>query len=138
LYLVRALGYSWDEVHEEAERLEHHISEKLEARIATALGNPVMDPHGDPIPALDGSLPNLDLVLLGEMPINRSGTVSQITDQSAEMLRHMSELGLIPGAVVTLTQRSTISDTVTIHVDTSTYTVSTQVAAKVLVTPKTG
>src|SRR5260370_25484062 len=53
LYLVQSLGYSWDEVHEEAERLEHHISEKLEARIAAALGNPEIDPHGDPIPALD-------------------------------------------------------------------------------------
>src|SRR5262249_12102132 len=69
LYLVQALGYSWDEVHEEAERLEHHISEKLEARIAAALGNPKIDPHGDPIPALDGTVAERNQTLLGELAV---------------------------------------------------------------------
>src|SRR5919202_3739182 len=60
LYLVEALGYSWDEVHDEAEALEHVISEKLEARIAARLGHPSFDPHGDPIPSLEGTLPHGD------------------------------------------------------------------------------
>src|SRR5215203_3693768 len=67
LYLVEALGYGWDEVHDEAERLEHHISEKLEARIAAHLGEPAFDPHGDPIPTLEGTLPASDDLRLAEL-----------------------------------------------------------------------
>ncbi len=62
LYLVEALGYTWDEVHSEAEELEHVISEKLEARIAAWLGNPTRDPHGDPIPSLEGTLPSIPII----------------------------------------------------------------------------
>lgn len=69
LYLVEALGFTWDEVHEEAERLEHVISEKLEARIAAHLGDPTVDPHGDPIPALDGTLPNSSALSLADAPV---------------------------------------------------------------------
>src|SRR5579871_6455628 len=134
LYLVQALGYSWDEVHEEAERLEHHISEKLEARIAAALGNPQIDPHGDPIPALDGSIPARDQMLLADLPVDRHGTVSQITDQTPEVLRYLSDLGLVPGAETRVTQRSPLNDTVSIAVGDSTHTISTQVARKVRVT----
>lgn len=134
LYLVQALGYSWDEVHEEAERLEHHISEKLEARIAAALGNPQIDPHGDPIPALDGTIPARDQMLLADLPVNRRGTVSQITDQTPEVLRYLSDLGLVPGAETKVTQRSPLNDTVSIAVGDSTHTISTQVARKVRVT----
>src|SRR5215813_13538073 len=72
LYLVQKLGYTWDEVHEEAERLEHHISEKLEARIAAALGNPKIDPHGDPIQALDGTVAERNQTLLGELAVKKS------------------------------------------------------------------
>src|SRR5713226_6603121 len=86
LYLVQALGYSWDEVHEEADRLEHHISEKLEARIDAALGNPQIDPHGDPIPALDGTIPSRELPHLADLPLNEHATVSQIVDQSPNVL----------------------------------------------------
>ena len=134
LYLVQALGYSWDEVHEEAERLEHHISEKLEARIAAALGNPKIDPHGDPIPALDGTIPPRHQTLLADLPVGHHGHVSQITDQTPEVLRYLSGLGLVPGAKMTLTQRSPLNDTITISVGDSSHTISTQVARKVLVT----
>src|SRR5262249_12288213 len=116
LYLVQKLGYTWDEVHEEAERLEHHISEKLEARIAAALGDPQIDPHGDPIPTLEGTLPARKLPILAELPVNDHATVSQITDQSPNVLRYLSDLGLTPGAEVTLVQRSPLGDTVTIQV----------------------
>jgi len=134
LYLVQALGYSWDEVHEEAERLEHHISEKLEARIDAALGHPKIDPHGDPIPALDGTIPARDQTLLADLPINRRGTVSQITDQTPEVLRYLSDLGLVPGAQAKVTQRSPLNDTVSVTIGDSTHTISTQVARKVRVT----
>jgi DtxR family Mn-dependent transcriptional regulator len=139
LYLTQALGYSWDEVHAEAEKLEHHISEQLESRIAQYLGNPELDPHGDPIPALDGTLPDTALVLLSELHLGQSATVSRIIDQSPELLRYFSDLGLVPGATVTLTERAPLGDTVSLgihHADGGRRdkTISVQVARKVLVT----
>jgi DtxR family Mn-dependent transcriptional regulator len=134
LYLVQALGYSWDEVHEEAERLEHHISEKLEARIAAALGNPVIDPHGDPIPALDGSIATREQVNLGDLGVNRPGTVSQILDQSVDALRYLSELGLTPGAEVNVRSRAPLNDTITVDIGGVQHTISMMIARKVLVT----
>jgi DtxR family Mn-dependent transcriptional regulator len=98
LYLVEALGYSWDEVHEEAERLEHHISEKLEARIAARLGNPVFDPHGDPIPSLEGILPTTNDLRLADLTVADQGRILRVRDQSAERLRYLADLGLVPGA----------------------------------------
>lgn len=97
LYLVEALGYSWDEVHDEAERLEHHISEKLEARIAALLGHPEFDPHGDPIPSLAGELPPRDTTLLADLSIGSKAQVVRVCDQHAERLRYLASLGLVPG-----------------------------------------
>lgn len=100
LYLVEALGYSWDEVHEEAERLEHHISEKLEARIAAHLGEPDFDPHGDPIPTLEGTLPDSTSVHLADLPVGATGKIVRVRDQDANRLRYLAELGMVPGVEV--------------------------------------
>lgn len=100
LYLVEALGYSWDEVHEEAEKLEHHISEKLEARIAAHLGHPTFDPHGDPIPTVEGQLPASDGTRLADLAIAERGRVVRVRDQSGDRLRYLADLGLVPGACV--------------------------------------
>jgi DtxR family transcriptional regulator, Mn-dependent transcriptional regulator len=133
LYLVEKLGYGWDEVHAEAERLEHVISEKLEARMAAALGNPTFDPHGDPIPALDGSLPAAELTLLAELQTGHEATVSRITDQSSEALRYLSELGLVPGARVGVQARSPLGDMLTVSISDTRHTISKSVARMVLV-----
>jgi DtxR family Mn-dependent transcriptional regulator len=98
LFLVRVLGYSWDEVHEEAEALEHHISEKLEARIAAYLGHPQFDPHGDPIPTVDGALPICPDCRLSDVPVGSSGQVVRVCSQQPEELRYLAEVGLVPGA----------------------------------------
>jgi DtxR family Mn-dependent transcriptional regulator len=134
LYLSEALGYSWDEVHEEADRLEHVISERFEERIAALLGNPDIDPHGDPIPALDGTIPDRDLVKLSDLAVNHQGTVSRITDQTPEVLRYLSDLGLTPGAEITVIERSPLNDTISVRVAgmEPTRTISTQTARKVL------
>ena len=105
-FLVEALGYSWDEVHTEAEALEHHISSKLAARIAAWLGEPTADPHGDPIPQADGSLPCCGDQRLCDAPIGRSLVVVRVLDQDANRLRYLSELGLTPGAVCTVDARA--------------------------------
>jgi DtxR family transcriptional regulator, Mn-dependent transcriptional regulator len=98
LFLVQVLGYSWDEVHEEAEALEHHISEKLEARIAAYLGHPQFDPHGDPIPTLDGALPLSPDRRLADVPVGSCGQVVRVCSQQPEELRYLAEVGVVPGA----------------------------------------
>lgn len=101
-YLASELGYSWDEVHDEAESLEHAVSDEFIARIDAVLGHPTRDPHGDPIPPAAGapSLPNA--VLLSRLAPGASATVARISDASPERLRAFASAGIVPDAVVTL------------------------------------
>ena len=101
-YLVEALGYGWDEVHDEAERLEHHISEALEARMAAVLGDPILDPHGDPIPRLDGSVSTVLEQPLLDLAPGQTAIVGRVSDQDPERLRYLQQLGITPGTRVTL------------------------------------
>lgn len=98
LYLVEALGFSWDEVHDEADRLEHVISEKFEARIADMLGHPTADPHGAPIPTLDGIIPHQPTACLADMPDNTLWEITRVRgDEYPAQLQYLESLGLIPG-----------------------------------------
>jgi len=98
---VEALGYKWDQVHEEAERLEHVISERFEERIAEAMGHPTHDPHGDPIPAPDLSLPVGDAsVPLQDLPVGARGTLVRVGAQDPDNLNLLRRLGLEPGCTV--------------------------------------
>jgi len=100
-FLVEALGYTWDQVHEEAERLEHVISELFEERIAEAMGHPTHDPHGDPIPTPDLNLPNGDsLVPLQDLPVGFQGTLVRVGAQDPDNLNLLRRLGLAPGCTV--------------------------------------
>jgi DtxR family Mn-dependent transcriptional regulator len=105
LFLMKELGYSWEEVHAEAEALEHVISETLEARIDAHLGHPTADPHGDPIPSADGMLPISPCQPLTQLPFGAAGRITRVTDQQPERLRYLAELGLVPGAIVTVRAR---------------------------------
>ena len=96
-YLVQALGYRWDEVHAEADRLEHSISELLEERMWQALGQPAFDPHGDPIPTPDGRIAQGATMPLQEAPQGAPIRISRISDRDAEKLRAVERLGLLPG-----------------------------------------
>jgi len=106
LYLTRIVGFRWDEVHEQAEGLEHVISEELEDKIDAILGNPTEDPHGDPIPAKDGSIPAQPGVTLGSLPLNQTMMVRRVSDQMPELLRYLDSLGLHPGALVRVIERA--------------------------------
>ena len=97
LYLTEMMGYSWDEVHEEAEKLEHHISEQFEDKIAELLNNPKFDPHGDPIPSKDGKMPELLLVPVSEIEDDDKHILRRVKNQDPEFLRYLEKLGLIPG-----------------------------------------
>ncbi len=100
LYLVEALGYSWDEVHDEADRLEHHISETFEARIAELLGHPTVDPHGDPIPSREGHVAQRGLHAITDLAPGEAGLVARLMNQEPETLRYLEEKGLVLGARV--------------------------------------
>ncbi|MBI3159948.1 MAG: metal-dependent transcriptional regulator [Chloroflexi bacterium] len=100
LFLHQILDYPWDEVHDEADRLEHVISEKFERAIASALGNPDHDPHGDPIPGYDLSLPEATDTLLSELRPPQRGVVTRVRDTDPELLRYLHDLGVVPEAEV--------------------------------------
>jgi DtxR family Mn-dependent transcriptional regulator len=100
MFLHEALGFSWDEVHEEAERLEHVISERLEERIAESLGDPTHDPHGDPIPTRDLEIPPSLNIRMSEMRADQQAVIRRVRDTDPQLLRYLSNLGITPGAEV--------------------------------------
>lgn len=97
-YLADALGYDWDQVHDEAERLEHVISEAFEDKINDLLGHPALDPHGDPIPGKDGSVAPFSRLTLSEVSAGCTARVARVRDEDPALLRYLSELGIVPDA----------------------------------------
>jgi DtxR family Mn-dependent transcriptional regulator len=100
LFLQEKLGYTWDEVHAEADRLEHVISEDFEERIAQALGNPSYDPHGEPIPTRDLEITPSVATRLSELRPPQVANVERVDASDADLLRYLSEIGLVPQAQV--------------------------------------
>lgn len=100
LYLVEALGMSWDKVHHEAERLEHVMSKELIERIDLYLGHPAFDPHGQPIPDSEGNIAKVSAVRLADLKTGQSAVVSEVIDRDPKMLRYLAELGIFPKASV--------------------------------------
>jgi DtxR family transcriptional regulator, Mn-dependent transcriptional regulator len=107
-FLVEELGVPWDSVHAEAEVLEHVLSEGLEARIAAKLGEPTRDPHGDPIPALDGTLVERPTVALAALAAGASGTFVRVSDSDPVVLRSLGELGIRPGDRVEVVESAVV------------------------------
>jgi len=112
LFLVRVMGLGWDEVHDDAEQLEHVVSERLIQRIDEMLGRPEVDPHGDPIPTPDGHLPNHDFETLLTCPIRQRVVVTRVTDQDAAFLRFIEQHHLMPGEAIEVEARDEVSDSV--------------------------
>lgn len=117
LYLTRELGYGWDEVHEEAELLEHVLSHKMAERMAAVLGEPAFDPHGDPIPARDGSLTDQPTRPMSDLQHGTVATVSRVADDTnAELLRYLDNLGIRPGTQITLLDSAPFEGPLTVEV----------------------
>jgi DtxR family Mn-dependent transcriptional regulator len=114
-YLVEFLGYSWDTVHQEAERLEHAVSDTLVERMAVALGHPSVDPHGDPIPTADGAVEELASTPLAVLDVGDTAEIVRVAEGDAERLRYLASLGLRPGAVVTVLDRQPFGGPVTVE-----------------------
>ena len=112
LFLHDTLGYNWDEVHQEADLLEHFISEKFEERIAAALGNPVIDPHGDPIPTQDLVFPEIveDVCSLHVLRPSQKAVIYRVKSDDAEFLRELGSLDLLPGTEIEVAEYFPLDD----------------------------
>jgi DtxR family Mn-dependent transcriptional regulator len=139
LYLVRNLGYSWDQVDAEAERLEHAISEEFEDRVDALLGHPTEDPHGDPIPSKSGAVITTPLRRLSELEPGQDAVVRRVSDDDADRLRYLALLGLFPGVGIHLREREPYGGPLRILVrgeqGTTEHTLGPELAGEILVAP---
>ena len=135
LFLCQVLGYSWDEVHQEAERLEHFISETLEERIAQKLGDPEFDPHGDIIPGKNGTLPERKTMALAAVPPGSLVIVSSVSDRDPEILRYLERIGLTPNRPLVVIDHGPFEGptTVRLHDEADLRALGPKLAAAILV-----
>ncbi len=134
LFLVKVLGLDWSEIHEEAEKMEHVISEAVLKRIDALLGYPTVDPHGDPIPTAKGKIDARSLENLSGSPVGKSLRIARITDQAPEFLQFIENNGLQPGAEIRVLEQNRIADTLTIKLGKGVnLTIGASAAKKILV-----
>jgi len=136
-YLAEHLDYGWNEVHDEADALEHHISEEFERRVATALGEPSVDPHGDPIPTEDlAPLEEDDTESLADVGEGEAVVVARVSDRDDEHLRYLAARGIEPGARLAVESVAPI-DMLTVRVDGEAVHLPTSIAATIRVRSET-
>lgn len=134
LFLVQVVGMDWSEVHAEAEQLEHAVSDRFIERIDEILGNPAVDPHGDPIPSAEGDVAVVDLPTLLDCALDRPVAVARVTDQDGDFLRLIDRHGLRPGAELTVVSREEAADAVALVSSNGTvFSLGFRAANKVLV-----
>lgn len=132
-WLVQTLGYTWDEVHEEAERLEHVISEDFERRIAAAMGHPTRDPHGELIPTAELVMPKDTSTPLSSLRSGQTGTIQSVKAADTELLRHLEGLGLVPNAEIVVKEYSPFDHNLTIKVGQKTAVLGLNITSKIFV-----
>jgi DtxR family Mn-dependent transcriptional regulator len=133
LYLAEALGVPWDLVHDEAEKLEHVISEDLEDRMAAALGDPKFDPHGAPIPSRTGAVDQPESGRLVDMAKGDKLVIVEVDDDNPELLRYLGEMNLYPGAEIILIEQAPFEGPLALEIDGHTYNLGYQAAKSILV-----
>jgi DtxR family Mn-dependent transcriptional regulator len=133
LYLTEALGVPWDKVHAEAEKWEHVLSEDLEDRMDAILGHPTEDPHGAPIPDRSGQIIRCERFPLGELDPGKTATVVEVMDQDPELLRYLSELGLVLRTKVTLVKVEPFDGPLMILIDDIEHGIGRKAASQILV-----
>jgi DtxR family Mn-dependent transcriptional regulator len=132
-WLVQTLGYSWAEVHEEAERLEHVISEDFERRIAAAMGHPTRDPHGELIPTADLKMPLDDSTPLSALRPGQVATIKRVNASNAELLHYLDNLGLVPGSQIEVRGHSPFDHNLTVKVGRKSFVLGLSITSKVFV-----
>ncbi len=133
-YLVSFLGYGWDTVHDEAERLEHAVSDDLVHRMAEALGHPTVDPHGDPIPTADGVVVEVSSTPLPDVPVGATVVIARVDSGSADRLRWLADAGLVPGARITVVAQQPFAGPITLQLGDADRIVGRDLAAQLLCT----
>ncbi len=136
-FLVEELGYTWDEVHDEADTLEHAVSDNLVEHLAAKLGDPTHDPHGDPIPAADGTVHTPPSQLLDQIAPGTVGTVARVWDTDPELLRYLTDNGLTLGTRIELVERQPFGGPLVVRVGdtdaTETVFLGTEIASALLI-----
>ncbi len=135
MFLTQFLGYSWDKVHDEAERLEHVTSDELEHRLDEALGFPSVDPHGHPIPTKDGELAGTDDASLSACNVGDIVRISRVDDDDSELLQHAAELGLSLNSKLTVKDKKAFDGSMVVKVGARHHFISKQVADAIFVEP---
>jgi DtxR family transcriptional regulator, Mn-dependent transcriptional regulator len=138
LFLAEVLGMPWDRVHQEAEVLEHHISEELEELIAAKLGQPELDPHGDPIPDRDLAIIKDESVSLTDLEPGERGTFARVSDSDASMLRYLAEREIHPGAALLVKGREPFGGPVMVEIAGRTHPLGPELAESIRVSRKNG
>lgn len=133
LYLMEALGYSWDEVHEEAEELEHAVSPRFIERVAAALDHPATDPHGAPIPTKDGRIGPQTGRRLSELSTGERGAIARVDDDDPDLLRYLGDLGIRPGAEIEVLDVAPPGGPIRVGVGGEQHTLGAQAAAHVFI-----
>jgi DtxR family Mn-dependent transcriptional regulator len=134
-YLAEALGYSWDEVDAEAEKLEHVISEELEDRIDMVMGFPTVDPHGAPIPTRRGDIAYQDRLPLSRLPVGQTAVIQQVSDENPELLRYIKDLGLKLGTRMKVQDRAPFNGPLLVAVEADReHSMGLEVASQIFVT----
>jgi DtxR family Mn-dependent transcriptional regulator len=129
VYLTQQLGYDWGDVHDEAERLEHAVSEKLIDRMAGALGDPRYDPHGAPIPTAAGEIEEAELITLADARVGAELALRQVGDEDPARLRYLAEQGLLPGTRMAVVDRQPFNGPTTVKIGAETRVVGKDLAA---------
>jgi DtxR family Mn-dependent transcriptional regulator len=132
-WLVQTLGYTWDEVHEEAERLEHVISEDFERRIAAAMGHPIRDPHGDLIPTEDLKMPVDESTPLSALRPGQTGIVQRVKTSDPNLLRYLEELSLIPGTQIEVREHSPFDHNLTVRIGRKSVVLGLNITSQIFV-----
>ncbi len=131
LFLVEILGMDWSKVHDEAEQLEHVVSDAVIERMDVLLKRPLFDPHGDPIPRADGTIPNLKHYALSESKVGQELSVARMTDQDTHFLQFAEKHGLIIGAKITIVEHNKLADSLTIQTTNDTIVLGLSAAANI-------
>ncbi len=132
-YLAQALGYPWDRVHAEAERLEHAVSDELIDRMASAVGEPDTDPHGHPIPTRDGRIDETRHLTLSDLARGQRSRVMRVSDEDSELLRYLATIGVRPGVVVVVADRAPFDGPLTLRIGKAQCQVGPALASRVMV-----
>jgi DtxR family Mn-dependent transcriptional regulator len=133
LFLAETLGLPWDEVHDEANRLEHATSPMLIERMAAVLGDPLVDPHGDPIPRRNGTVAHSGSSSLYDSPLGQTVVVRRVRDQAPDVLRYLGEIGLFPGTAVDVLARGPLEGPLTVRIDGEEHVLGRSLASMILV-----